>query len=102
MQDRKESREDRLRQEAAVFDAGTEYAAVCSAIVTTEIKRVSAFNFARDMAAILSGTGDPKATDKSWLSSVSPPVGPRRMDRFGELSVRPLPPAQRRRPRARK
>lgn len=64
MQDRQDEREDKLRRERDVYDSATEFAAVCSDILTNSIDLKGTFNAIRDMFYNRIGAPDPKAEDK--------------------------------------
>ncbi|MGV9802453.1 hypothetical protein ACWDTP_30830 [Mycobacterium sp. NPDC003449] len=64
MQDRRDEREDKLRRERDVYDSATEFAAVCSDILTNSIDMKGTFNAIRDMFYNRIGAPDPKAEDK--------------------------------------
>ena len=62
--DRKETREDKLREEESLYAAASEFTEVCTDILTNSIDAKGAFNAIRDMFYGRAGKADPKADDK--------------------------------------
>ena len=64
MLDRKEKREDKLRDEESLYNVAMEYTGVCTDILTTSVDTKGAFNAIRDMFYNRAGRADPKVEDK--------------------------------------
>src|SRR5690606_20303498 len=62
--DRKEGREDQLREQQAVFDAATAFAAECSDVLTNAVDTKAVFNAIRDALIGAAGKPDPNAGAK--------------------------------------
>ena len=64
MQTRKETREDKLRDEERLYSAAQEFAQVATEILTETIDAKGVFNILRDWYNNRAGRDDPKAMDK--------------------------------------
>lgn len=62
--DRKDGREDQLREQQTVFDAATAFAAECSDILMNAIDTKGMFNALRDMVIGVAGKPDPSVAGK--------------------------------------
>ncbi|NEW31103.1 hypothetical protein GV791_00820 [Nocardia cyriacigeorgica] len=62
--DRKEGREDQLREQETVFAAATEFAAECSDVLMNAVDTKAVFNAIRDMLVGAAGKPDPNANAK--------------------------------------
>ncbi|MGB0971075.1 MAG: hypothetical protein ACPGVG_08955 [Mycobacterium sp.] len=62
--DRKEDRDDKLREQESLYSAASEYTEVCSDILMNSIDTKGAFNAIRDMFFNTAGKADPKVEDK--------------------------------------
>jgi len=64
MQDRKDEREDKMREQENLYTVATEYVEVCSSILTDAIDTKGIFNMFRDMFYNKTGEADPMAALK--------------------------------------
>jgi hypothetical protein len=64
MQDRKDKREDRLREEESLYSVAQEFAQVTTEILTDTVDAKGIFNVLRDMFYNQTGQDDPKASEK--------------------------------------
>ena len=64
MQDRKDEREDKMREQENLYTVATEYVEVCSSILTDAIDTKGIFNMFRDMFYNKTGQADPMAAQK--------------------------------------
>ncbi|MBF6173959.1 hypothetical protein [Nocardia blacklockiae] len=62
--DRKEGREDQLREQETVFAAATEFAAECSDVLMNAVDTKAVFNAIRDLLVGAAGKPDPKVNAK--------------------------------------
>ncbi|OXR39734.1 hypothetical protein B7C42_08195 [Nocardia cerradoensis] len=62
--DRKEARENKIRDEESLYNVAMEYVSVCNEILMNSVDIKGAFNAFRDMVFNRAGAPDPKADDK--------------------------------------